>query len=151
MALRFRQVEVFRCLMAAGTATRAAAELSISQPAVSRHVAELESHLGFKLFDRVKGRLEPTTSAVHFARVVEQNFLGLARIERAAENIRDEVPQGTQFVETNPRATPSSDPSCIATSLSRPKWSFQNALSSRTTTAPAPASASTCMSTTSPA
>ena len=79
--------------MAAGTTTRAAAELAISQPAVSRHIAELEGHLGFELFNRVKGRLEPTTSAVEFARIVEQNFLGLERIEQAATNIRDEVPQ----------------------------------------------------------
>ena len=93
MSLKFRQIEVFRCLMAAGTTTRAAADLSISQPAVSRHVAELEANLGFKLFDRLKGRLEPTTAAVEFARVIEQNFLGLERIEHAAQNIRDGVPQ----------------------------------------------------------
>ncbi len=93
VALKFRQIEVFRCLMATGTTTRAAAEISISQPAVSRHIAELEANLGFKLFDRLKGRLEPTTSAVQFARIVEQNFLGLERIEHAAEKIRDGVPQ----------------------------------------------------------
>ncbi|MEM7226268.1 MAG: LysR substrate-binding domain-containing protein [Pseudomonadota bacterium] len=93
MALSFRQIEVFRCLMSAGTTTRAAAKLSISQPGVSRHIAELEGHLGFKLFDRIKGRLAPTTAAVQFARVVEQNFLGLERIEQAGANIRDNVPQ----------------------------------------------------------
>ena len=89
MQLRFRQIEVFRSLMSAGTTTRAAAELSISQPAVSRHLAELEAHLGFALFSRARGRLEPTSAAVQFARVVEQNFIGMARIEHAAENIRE--------------------------------------------------------------
>ena len=93
MSLSFRQIEVFRCLMSAGTTTRAAARLSISQPGVSRHIAELEGHLGFKLFNRVKGRLEPTTTAVQFARVVEQNFLGLERIEHAGQLIREELSQ----------------------------------------------------------
>ena len=89
MALRFRQVEVFRCLMASGTTTRAAAALAISQPAVSRHIADLEAHLGFKLFKRHRGRLEPTASAIELARIVEQNFMGLERIEGAARSLRD--------------------------------------------------------------
>ena len=91
--MRFRQFEVFRSLMASGTMTRAASALSISQPAVSRHVAELEAHLGFQLFKRIRGRLEPTAAAVQLARVVEQNFLGLERIEHAAREIRDGLPQ----------------------------------------------------------
>ncbi len=93
MGLSFRQIEVFRCLMNSGTATRAAAKLSISQPGVSRHISELEGRLGFKLFERTKGRLAPTKAAVQFARVVEQNFLGLERIEHAGEKIRDNVSQ----------------------------------------------------------
>ena len=91
--IKFRQIEIFKRLMATGTMTRAARELSISQPAVSRHIAELEGHLGFKLFNRIRGRLEPTTSAVEFANIVEQNFLGMQRIEHAAENIRNSIPQ----------------------------------------------------------
>ncbi len=91
MTLSFRQIEVFRCLISAGTTTAAAARLSISQPGVSRHIADLEAHLGFRLFDRVKGRLVPTTAGVRLASVVEQNFLGLKRIEQAAENIRDQA------------------------------------------------------------
>jgi DNA-binding transcriptional LysR family regulator len=79
--------------MNSGTATRAAAKLSISQPGVSRHISELEGHLGFKLFERAKGRLTPTKAAFQFARVVEQNFLGLERIEHAGEKIRDNVSQ----------------------------------------------------------
>jgi len=93
MAISFRQIEVFRCLMATGTMTRAAQELSISQPAVSRHVLGLEGYLGFDLFRRIRGRLEPTEAAVQFARSVDQNFLGMERIEHAAQNIRDGVPQ----------------------------------------------------------
>ncbi|MEM7171480.1 MAG: LysR substrate-binding domain-containing protein [Pseudomonadota bacterium] len=93
MGLSFRQIEVFRCLMSVGTTTQAAAKLSISQPGVSRHIAELEGHLMFKLFERSKGRLVPTKAAVKFARVVEQNFLGLERIEQASEKIRENLVQ----------------------------------------------------------
>lgn len=93
MAISFRQIEVFRCVMTAGTTTRAAEELLISQPAVSRHISGLEEHLGFELFKRIRGRLEPTTAAVEFARSVDQNFLGMERIEHAARNIREGVPQ----------------------------------------------------------
>ena len=93
MSLRFCQIEVFRCLMHEGTATRAALALSISQPAVSRHIADLEANVGLTLFNRIKGRLEPTESAIQLATVVEQNFLGLDRIEFAAKSLRDGVPR----------------------------------------------------------
>ena len=48
-----------------GSLTNAAAELNISQPAVSRLLADLGNNLGFSLFDRRNGRLVPSQE-IHF-------------------------------------------------------------------------------------
>jgi DNA-binding transcriptional LysR family regulator len=92
--MKFRQIEAFRCLMAAGTSLGAARKMNISQPAISRLVADLEDSLGFRLFNRAKGRLEPTTAGVRFYRAVEENFLGLERLTQVAANIRADAPEG---------------------------------------------------------
>ena len=92
--IRFRQIEAFRHLMATGTTVAAARQLHISQPAISRLVADLETDLGFKLFNRSKGRLEPTMAAVRFQLAVEENFLGLERLRKAAETIRLDENEG---------------------------------------------------------
>ena len=92
--MKFRQIEAFRCLMEAGTSIGAARKMNITQPAISRLVSDLESSLGFRLFNRAKGRLEPTTAGVRFYRAVEENFLGLERLSQVASNIRNETPEG---------------------------------------------------------
>ncbi|WP_137391114.1 LysR family transcriptional regulator [Rhodoligotrophos defluvii] len=58
-----RQLEVFRAIMRDGSATAAANSLSVSQPAVSKVLHHLESQLGYKLFERIGGRLIPTMEA----------------------------------------------------------------------------------------
>ncbi|MFC3177547.1 LysR substrate-binding domain-containing protein [Undibacterium amnicola] len=92
--MKFRQIEAFRCLMVAGTSIGAARKMNITQPAISRLVSDLEESLGFRLFNRSKGRLEPTTAGVRFYRAVEENFLGLERLTQVASNIRNETPEG---------------------------------------------------------
>ncbi|WP_018152490.1 LysR substrate-binding domain-containing protein [Leeia oryzae] len=92
--IRFRQIEAFRYLMSTGTTVGAARKLHITQPAISRLIADLEEDLGFRLFNRVKGRLEPTTAGVRFHRAVEENFLGLERLRKAAETIREDEHEG---------------------------------------------------------
>ena len=61
--LSVRQIEAFRAVMLTRSMTRAAASLSISQPAVSRLIADLEYEIGFSLFRRRKGGLEPSADA----------------------------------------------------------------------------------------
>ncbi|WP_250515856.1 LysR substrate-binding domain-containing protein [Caballeronia sp. INDeC2] len=86
--LKIRQIEAFRAVMLRHTVTRAAESLHISQPAVSRLIADLESRVGFVLFDRLQGRLVPTAEARVLFEEVERAFVGMDRIAQAAQQIR---------------------------------------------------------------
>jgi DNA-binding transcriptional LysR family regulator len=87
--MNFRQLETFRAVMLSGSASRASELLQVTQPAVSRSIAELERALGFSLFDRVKGRLVPTPEGRLFFRDVSTSFIGLDSLRAAAARIRD--------------------------------------------------------------
>lgn len=63
MRFKLRQMEVFRAVMIAGSASGAARMLFISQPAVSRLLAHMESSLDLTLFHRTGGKLVPTPQA----------------------------------------------------------------------------------------
>ncbi|BEV70964.1 MULTISPECIES: LysR substrate-binding domain-containing protein [unclassified Paludibacterium] len=89
--IRFRQIEAFRHLIITGTGTAAAKRMQITQPAISRLISDLEEDLGFSLFRREKGRLEPTVAGLRFYRAVEENFLGLERLKQVADSIRSEA------------------------------------------------------------
>ena len=76
--MRARQIEVFRMVMRCGTLTGAAEALNVSQPALSQILLHTEDELGFKLFQRVKGRLIPTPEAEEIYPEVERLFGGRA-------------------------------------------------------------------------
>ncbi len=92
--MKFRQVEAFRCVMATGSISAAALRMSVTQPAISRLITDLELDLGFTLFHRVRGRLQASTEGVRFHQAVEENFLGLERLSVVAQRIRQEEPRG---------------------------------------------------------
>lgn len=54
------RLRVFERVAELGSFTAAAKALGISQPAVSQHVSELEKTVGGALFERGRGRVEPT-------------------------------------------------------------------------------------------
>ena len=87
--MKFRQLEAFRGVMTVGSMKAAAEMMHITQPAVSRLIADLESHLGFRVFDRQKGTLKPTQEGLQFFEHVEEQFHGLDMLENAAQQIRD--------------------------------------------------------------
>lgn len=61
--MNFKQLEAFQAIMLSGSTTGAAERLGLSQPAISRLLAQLEEGLALRLFVREKGRLTPTAEA----------------------------------------------------------------------------------------
>ena len=85
-----RQIEIFAAVMKAGAISRAADLLGITQPAVSRAIADLERALGFLLFDRVRGRIVARPEAKLLFRDVEASFRGMDTLRASAARIRDQ-------------------------------------------------------------
>jgi len=61
--LRLRDLRVFLMVMQSGSLAKAAAQLRVTQPAVSQVIADLEHNVGAKLFDRGRRGVEPTVYA----------------------------------------------------------------------------------------
>jgi DNA-binding transcriptional LysR family regulator len=88
--LTLRQIEAFKAVIENGTISRAAESLNISQPAMSKLVANLEFDSGLRLFDRVKRRLAPTANAMRLYEEVRRLFSGVRGVQSAVEAIRRE-------------------------------------------------------------
>jgi DNA-binding transcriptional LysR family regulator len=58
--LKVRDLEVFLAVVECGSMAKAAAQLSVTQPAVSAIIAGLESTFGARLFDRSPQGIETT-------------------------------------------------------------------------------------------
>ena len=86
-SITYRQVEAFKEVMRTGSITLAAESLAISQPAVSRLIADLEFRLNLRLFIRHPNYLEVTTESRLLENQVNQLYIGLEKIERAAHAI----------------------------------------------------------------
>ncbi|MER9273111.1 LysR family transcriptional regulator [Mesorhizobium sp. M0074] len=92
--MNLRDIDVFNAIMITRGAGAAAALLDTSQPAISRSLAKLEAELGFRLFDRIRGRLVPTREGELFHAEVKANLVGLDRLKLRAAQIK-EVGTGT--------------------------------------------------------
>ena len=84
-----RQIEAFRAVIVTGGITAAARAMSITQPAVTRLIHDLQYALGLKLFVKRGARLVPTNEAISLYREVERQFVGLERIQAAAQSLRE--------------------------------------------------------------
>lgn len=84
-----RQIEAFRATIVTGGVSAAARALNVSQPAVTRLIHGLQDSLGLELFVKRGTRLVPTNEALSLYREVERQFVGLERIQTAANNLRE--------------------------------------------------------------
>lgn len=85
--MRLRQIEVFHAIYTSGSMTNAAALLNVSQPSISKVLAHAEQQLGYRLFDRVKGKLIPTPEAHRLFAHVRAIYRDVTRLRQVATNI----------------------------------------------------------------
>ena len=83
--LKLRDLHIALAVAEAGSMTRAAEQLAVSYPVISKTISELEHTLGVKLFDRSISEVEPT----HYGRALLKS--GVA--------VFDEMRKGLQQIE----------------------------------------------------
>ncbi len=113
MQLNLRQIEVFRAIMITGSISGAARLLGVSQPAISRLLAYTEQGLRLQLFERVRGRVQPTPEARRLFAEVEQVHRGVMRINDLADELRERG-TGSVRIVASPSAGHTMVPDAIA-------------------------------------
>lgn len=83
-------LETYATIVATGTTQGAAVRLGITQPAVSRRLAQLEASLGLALFRRERGRLVPTRDGI----VLQGQIAGLVEAGRRLAGRAEELRSG---------------------------------------------------------
>jgi len=87
--MNLRHLEVFRAIMRQGSLTAAAESLNVSQPAVSKVLRHFETQIGYRLFERVGGRLAPTAEAHLLFRDADRIFREVEVLRDFSGRIRD--------------------------------------------------------------
>ncbi|KFZ28236.1 transcriptional regulator [Pseudidiomarina atlantica] len=87
--LSLKSLEAFQTVMRTGSTTAAAAQLELTQPAVSRLLAGFEDFVGFSLFYREHGRLIPTEEAHALSNEAEVALGSIERLAQLAHNIKN--------------------------------------------------------------
>jgi DNA-binding transcriptional LysR family regulator len=80
--MRLRYIELFHAVLTTGSITGAAKLLDISQPAASKALQHAEDKLGFALFSRVRGRLQPTQQALLLRDRIEKIIQDVHELQR---------------------------------------------------------------------
>lgn len=91
-AVNLRHIEIFHAVMTTGNLTEAARMLHTSQPTVSRELARFEKVLGLQLFERTRGRLQPTVQGLRLFEEVQRSGMAGPYRQRRREPAR--VPPG---------------------------------------------------------
>ena len=86
--MNVRQLEAFHAVYTTGSVSLAAVQLSVTQPAVSTLISNLEKDIEFPLFERIRGRLIATSEATHLFSEVEGVFASLKRVSQTVHDIR---------------------------------------------------------------
>jgi DNA-binding transcriptional LysR family regulator len=79
-------IDICNAVLLTGSVTAAARMLNVSQPAVTKLLQSAENQLGFKLFVREKGRLQPTQEALSLQPEI---FEIASRIQRLRDMVRE--------------------------------------------------------------
>lgn len=113
MNISLRQLRAFLAVAESRHFRRAAGQLHLTQPAVSRHIAELEAALGVRLFDRNTREVVPTEAGRYLQHAVERV---LDELEGVLAHVHSEGERRRGTVRVAAGPTPSAElmPRCIA-------------------------------------
>ncbi|MFK7854003.1 MAG: LysR family transcriptional regulator [Granulosicoccus sp.] len=100
MSLKLRHLDVFVALLEAGSVSKAAERLNLTQPAVSIALNNFETELGFRLFHRARGFFAPTPEAMLLHDEVMQGVRAMTHLEQRARDIRSGK-RGNLSIATN--------------------------------------------------
>jgi DNA-binding transcriptional LysR family regulator len=113
MNISLRQLRAFLAVARQRHFRRAAEYLHLSQPAVSRHIAELEEELGVRLFDRTTREVVPTETGRYLESAIERV---LDELEGVLGHVHSEGERrhGKVRIASVPTLSASLMPLCIA-------------------------------------
>jgi len=89
--MRFEDLEAFLAVADTSSFSAAATSLHITQPAMSKRIAQLENRLDVMLFDRVGKRVHLTDAGRLLVPKARALLNGLADVERTMTNLQDRI------------------------------------------------------------
>ncbi|WP_085791191.1 LysR substrate-binding domain-containing protein [Roseivivax jejudonensis] len=133
---RLRHVATFLAIARTGSVGQAAAELKVTQPAVSKTLRELEEILGVPLFDRTGRRVVLNAAGTEFQRLAGA---GMSALAQAQDAVRGAARRGRIRVGALPTAATrlmpdaalrfrAARPNCTMRVSTGPNWLLMNQL-----------------------
>jgi len=112
-SMELRSIQYFVQVADEGSITRTADKIGIAQPALTRHIKQLEAELGTQLLTRLPRGVRLTTSGRDFLDHARAIMLEVAR---ASEHVRTKAqePRGRVVMGTSPTLAPLLLPRCLA-------------------------------------
>lgn len=86
--MKSRHIDLLDAILHTGSLSAAAQQLAITQPSATRSLQQVERELGYPLFNRLGGRLQPTEEMLQLAPMIRQAFEGMENARRTAMNLR---------------------------------------------------------------
>jgi LysR family nitrogen assimilation transcriptional regulator len=111
--MELRSIQYFLQIADEGSITRTAHKLGVTQPALTRHVQQLEAELGTPLLVRLPRGVRLTTAGRDFLEYARRIDLEVARAKEHVHGIA-ETPRGRVVIGTSPTLAPLLLPGCIA-------------------------------------
>ena len=99
--MRYRHIEVFYSVFIHGSVTKAAQDLNVTQPSISKILSQSESDLGIKLFERLNKKMIPTQEAKILFPYVQKIHNNLSNFKKVSSNLV-EKPQGDLNIAATP-------------------------------------------------
>src|SRR5690348_10290267 len=122
--LKLRDLDILATLIDTGSMGRAATRLNVSQPAVSKAIAELEAALGVRLVDRGRRGITPTSYGLALQKRSVAIFNDLRQSVQDIEFLSDPTTGEVRIGTTDPVSVALVSPCIDRLSRKHPRMSF---------------------------